>query len=92
MAFVRSFAHTNSGHSGGTHYVMTGYDHRLADKWRCSETSVLVRFSRFAFQIIRKRNANFVRLGRIYADGPAFFGNSVWSLRFWWRSSAERWL
>ena len=31
MAFVRSFAHTNSGHSGGTHYVMTGYDHRLAD-------------------------------------------------------------
>ncbi len=31
MAFVRSFAHTNSGHSGGTHYVMTGYDNRLAD-------------------------------------------------------------
>lgn len=26
MAFVRSFAHTNSGHGGGTHYVMTGYD------------------------------------------------------------------
>src|SRR6218665_2866871 len=31
MAVVRSFAHTNSGHGGGTHYVMTGYDHRLAD-------------------------------------------------------------
>ena len=31
MAFVRSFAHTNSGHGGGTHYVMTGYDNRLAD-------------------------------------------------------------
>ena len=31
MAFVRSFAHTNSGHGGGTHFVMTGYDNRLAD-------------------------------------------------------------
>ena len=27
MAFVRSFAHGNSGHTGGTHYVMTGVDH-----------------------------------------------------------------
>jgi hypothetical protein len=26
MAFVRSFAHRNSGHGGGTHWVMTGYD------------------------------------------------------------------
>src|SRR5690349_24027818 len=26
MAFVRSFAHTNSGHGGGTHWVMTGYN------------------------------------------------------------------
>ncbi len=31
MAIVRSFAHTNSGHSGGTHSVMTGYHNRLAD-------------------------------------------------------------
>ena len=31
MAFVRSFAHTNSGHGGGTHYVMTGYDSRTVD-------------------------------------------------------------
>jgi uncharacterized protein (DUF1501 family) len=31
MAFVRSFAHTNSGHGGGTHYVMTGYDNRNVD-------------------------------------------------------------
>ena len=31
MAFVRSFAHTNSGHGGGTHYVMTGYDNRNID-------------------------------------------------------------
>src|SRR5256885_17125444 len=31
MAFVRSFAHTNSGHGGGTHFVMTGYDNKKAD-------------------------------------------------------------
>ncbi len=32
MAFVRSFAHSDSGHAGGTHFVMTGYDHRPADQ------------------------------------------------------------
>src|SRR5438270_9767102 len=26
MAFVRSFAHGNSGHGGGTHWVNTGYN------------------------------------------------------------------
>ena len=31
MALVRSFAHTNSGHGGGTHFVMTGYDNRNID-------------------------------------------------------------
>src|SRR6266567_4718318 len=31
MAFVRSFAHSNSGHGGGTHWVMTGYDYPPAD-------------------------------------------------------------
>ena len=31
MAFVRSFAHNNSGHVGGTHYVNTGYDNRTID-------------------------------------------------------------
>jgi hypothetical protein len=30
-AFVRSFAHGNSGHGGGTHWVMTGYDFPPAD-------------------------------------------------------------
>jgi hypothetical protein len=28
LAVVRSFAHDNSGHGGGTHWVMTGYDFR----------------------------------------------------------------
>lgn len=31
FAFVRSFAHTNSGHGGGTHFLMTGYDNRMVD-------------------------------------------------------------
>src|ERR1700681_2232820 len=31
MSFVRSFAHGNSGHGGGTHWVMTGYDNRQVD-------------------------------------------------------------
>ena len=32
MAFIRSFAHRNSGHGGGTHWLMTGYDFRGADQ------------------------------------------------------------
>ncbi|HVX60349.1 MAG TPA: DUF1501 domain-containing protein [Pirellulales bacterium] len=76
MAFVRSFAHTNSGHGGGTHFVMTGYDNRMIDNGglptRPSIGSI----------VSRVRGANhhvtgmptFVRLGRIAADGPAFLG------------------
>ncbi len=76
MAFVRSFAHTNSGHGGGTHYVMTGYDNRLVDNGglpsRPSIGSILARV----------RGANhpqtgmptYVRLGGIGSDGPAFLG------------------
>jgi len=32
LTIVRSFSHQNSGHSGGTHFVMTGYDHPPADQ------------------------------------------------------------
>ena len=76
MAFVRSFAHTNSGHGGGTHFVMTGYDNRMIDNGglptRPSIGSI----------VARVRGANhpdtgmptFVRLGGIAADGPAFLG------------------
>src|SRR5205085_11078505 len=31
LAVVRSFAHSNSGHGGGTHWVMTGYNFVQAD-------------------------------------------------------------
>jgi hypothetical protein len=76
MALVRSFAHRNSGHGGGTHWVMTGYDNRQADNGgvpgRPSMGSILARV----------RGANhptsgaptYVRMGNIFADGPAFLG------------------
>lgn len=76
MALVRSFAHTNSGHGGGTHFVMTGYDNRNIDNGglptRPSIGSIAARV----------RGANhattgiptYVRLGRIATDGPAFLG------------------
>lgn len=78
MAFVRSFAHTNSGHGGGTHYVMTGYDNRLADNGAVADRP-------FPGSIVsRVRGTNhpttgmptYVRLGNIYADGPSFLGTS----------------
>lgn len=78
MAFVRSFAHTNSGHSGGTHYVMTGYDNRLADNG-----AVPIRpFMGSVVSRVRGTNnldtgiPTYVRLGGIYADGPAFLGTA----------------
>jgi hypothetical protein len=75
---VRSFAHTNSGHGGGTHFVMTGYDNRNIDNGglptRPSIGSI----------VSRVRGANhavtgmptYVRLGQIGADGPAFLGTA----------------
>jgi hypothetical protein len=78
MAIVRSFAHTNSGHSGGTHYVMTGYDNRLADNGANPDRPFLGSI------VSRIRGTNhpatgiptYVRLGGIYADGPAFLGTA----------------
>jgi uncharacterized protein (DUF1501 family) len=76
MAFVRSFAHTNSGHGGGTHFVMTGYDNRNIDNGglpsRPSMGSILSK--------VRGPNNDqsgmptYVRLSNIGADGPAFLG------------------
>ena len=76
MAFVRSFAHSNSGHGGGTHYVMTGYDNRSIDNGglpsRPSLGSILSR--------VRGPNnlatgmPTYVRLNGIGSDGPAFLG------------------
>lgn len=78
LTVVRSFAHTNSGHGGGTHFVMTGYDNRAIDNGglptRPSMGSILARV----------RGANhpqsgmptYIRLNNITADGPAFLGTA----------------
>ncbi len=79
MALVRSFAHTNSGHAGGTHFVMTGYDNKVVDNGgvpsRPSFGSILSRVrgaSNTATGI-----PTYVRMGEIRAGGgPAFLGSA----------------
>jgi hypothetical protein len=76
MVFVRSFAHTNSGHGGGTHWVMTGYDDPPADNnmppIKPGLGSILAR--------VRGTNdpitglPTYVRVGGILGDGPAWLG------------------
>lgn len=76
MAFVRSFAHTNSGHGGGTHFLMTGYDNRNIDNGGLPSRPSIGSIAS------RVRGANhavtgmptYVRLGSIGSDGPAFLG------------------
>src|SRR5207253_6377565 len=76
MAFVRSFAHGNSGHGGGTHFVMTGSDHPPAD---AGLPPIKPSFGSIAAKV---RGANhprtgmptYVRLSGLYADGPQWLG------------------
>ena len=78
LAIVRSFAHQNSGHGGGTHWVMTGYDNRQSDAGGKPNRPSLGSI------VARMRGANvpgtgmptYVRQGSIGADGPAFLGAS----------------
>jgi uncharacterized protein (DUF1501 family) len=78
MAVVRSFAHTNSGHGGGTHWVMTGYDDRAVDNGgKPSRPSI-------GSIVSRARGENnpytgmptYVRMNGIQADGPSFLGTA----------------
>ncbi len=78
MAFVRSFAHTNSGHAGGTHYGMTGYDNRLTDNGAVADRPFL---GSIVPRVRGTNNPNsgiptYVRRAGIYADGPAFWGTA----------------
>ncbi len=78
MAVVRSFAHTNSGHGGGTHWVMTGYDFKGADNNMPQIKPGLGAI------VARHRGANnpqtglptYVRLNGIMGDGPAWLGSA----------------
>jgi hypothetical protein len=76
MAFVRSFAHDNSGHGGGTHWVMTGYNFPPADAGLPQIKPGLGAI------VARHRGPNnpasglptYVRLTGTYGDGPAWLG------------------
>jgi hypothetical protein len=78
MAFVRSFAHTNSGHGGGTHWVMTGYNFPPADNGMGQVKPG------FGSILARHRGANnresglptYVRMGGILGDGPSWLGSA----------------
>lgn len=78
FAFVRSFAHHNSGHGGGTHWVMTGYDYPPADNNMAPIKPGLGSI------LSRVRGTNhattgvptYVRLGSILGDGPAWLGRA----------------
>ncbi|MGE0607916.1 MAG: DUF1501 domain-containing protein [Pirellulales bacterium] len=77
-SLVRSFAHGNSGHGGGTHWVMTGYNHVLAD------AGMPPKHPSFGSVASRMRGANdpttgmptYVRINGLYADGPDWLGPS----------------
>ena len=78
MAFVRSFAHRNSGHGGGTHWVMTGYDYPPADNGMGQVKPGLGSI------LSRHRGANnpttglptYVRMNGILGDGPSWLGSA----------------
>ena len=78
MAFVRSFAHTNSGHGGGTHWVNTGYNFTAADNGGGQSKPG------FGSILARHRGANnpqtglptYVRMNNILGDGPSWLGSA----------------
>jgi Protein of unknown function (DUF1501) len=76
-AFMRSFAHTNSGHGGGTHFVMTGYNFVAADNGGGQNKPGLGAI------LARHRGATspaglptYVRSSGILGDGPAWLGRA----------------
>jgi uncharacterized protein DUF1501 len=76
MAFVRSFAHNDSGHFGGTHFVMTGYDNRAVDNGgqpnKPSMGSIVARVRGINHPVTGM--PTYVAMNRIRVDGPAFLG------------------
>src|SRR5262249_29270425 len=78
MAFVRSFAHRNSGHGGGPHWVRTGSASPPADNGMGQVKPGMGAI------LSRQRGASnpstglptYVRLNGILGDGPAWLGAS----------------
>src|SRR5262249_53961289 len=78
MPFVRSFAHGNSGHAGGTHYVMTGVDYPPAD---AGMPPIKPSFGSITARVRGTNNPGsglptYVRLSGLYADGPNWLGSA----------------
>lgn len=77
MIFVRSFTHNNAGHAGGTHWVMTGYNHAPADNGAAPiKPSMGSIVSRMRGPNNDRGIPTYIRLGGIYADGPAWLGQA----------------
>ncbi len=76
LALVRSFAHKNSGHAGGTHWVMTGYDNRQVDNGGLPTHPSIGSVVAKALGSTDPRTGmpTYVGVGRIAADGPAALG------------------
>jgi hypothetical protein len=75
FAFVRSFAHANSGHGGGTHWVMTGYDHPPVDNGAAPVKPGLGSIlSRHRGATGEKGLPTYVRFRDILGDGAAWLG------------------
>jgi hypothetical protein len=78
FSFIRSFAHTNSGHGGGTHYVMTGYDYPPADAnfppIKPSLGSIVAKYRGASHAMTGI--PTYVRMNGIYGDGAAWLGTS----------------
>jgi hypothetical protein len=75
FAFVRSFGHGNSGHGGGTHWVMTGYDYPAADNGAAPiKPGVGSVLSRHRGSTGPTGLPTYVRFREILADGPAWLG------------------
>src|SRR5262249_28793000 len=78
MAFIRSFAHGNSGHGGGTHYVMTGVDHPPADAGQPQIKPSMGSITSRVRGAHRARTGlpTYVRLSGLYGDGPHWLGSA----------------
>lgn len=78
LAIVRSFTHRDSGHGGGTHWVMTGYDFPAADNGAAPNKPGIGAI------VAKYRGPNhprsglptYVRMNSILGDGAAWLGPS----------------
>lgn len=75
MAIFRSFSHRSTSHNGGPHWLVTGKEHRLSDTEgpiHPSAGSMLAKLRGPSHPVTGM--PTYVRMGRIYGDGPAWLG------------------